>query len=153
MALYEALYGRRCHSLVGWFDPGEARLVDTNLVCDALEKIKLIQERLCTVQSRQKSYADRKPRDVAFMMGEKILLRMFPMNGAIRFIKKGKLIPRYYEDLSHVLDFSSVQLDKDLAYVEELMAILDRGGWFGFGKGLDYIGTLSSMVGSLSYKS
>ncbi|WMV54560.1 hypothetical protein MTR67_047945 [Solanum verrucosum] len=27
MALYEALYGRRCRSLVGWFEVGEAALI------------------------------------------------------------------------------------------------------------------------------
>ena len=58
MAPYEALYGRRCRSPVGWFEPGEARLLGTDLVQDALEKVKVIQERLRTAQSRQKSYAD-----------------------------------------------------------------------------------------------
>ena len=60
MAPYEALYGRRCRSLVGWFEPGEARLLGTDLVQDALDKVKLIQERLRTTQPRQKSYTDRK---------------------------------------------------------------------------------------------
>jgi len=32
MAPYEALYGRRCQSPVGWFEPGEAQLLGTNLV-------------------------------------------------------------------------------------------------------------------------
>ncbi|XP_070015551.1 uncharacterized protein [Nicotiana sylvestris] len=36
------------------------------------------------------------------------------------------ILQNYYEDLSHVLDFSSVQLDEDLAYEKEPMAILDR---------------------------
>ncbi|XP_070046933.1 uncharacterized protein [Nicotiana tomentosiformis] len=56
---YEALYGMQCHS-PGWFEPGEARLLGIDLVCDALEKVKLIQERLHTAQSRQKSYADKR---------------------------------------------------------------------------------------------
>ncbi|XP_070007505.1 uncharacterized protein [Nicotiana sylvestris] len=55
MALFEALYGRRCHSPIGWFEPGEAKLYGTNLMKDALDKVKLIQERLRTAQSRQKS--------------------------------------------------------------------------------------------------
>jgi len=45
---------------VGWFEPGEARLLGTNLVQDSLDKVKLIQDWLCTAQSRQKSYNDRK---------------------------------------------------------------------------------------------
>ncbi|XP_070031953.1 uncharacterized protein [Nicotiana tomentosiformis] len=44
MALYEALYGRRCRSPIGWFEPGEARLLGIDLVCEALEKVKVIQE-------------------------------------------------------------------------------------------------------------
>ncbi|XP_070017906.1 uncharacterized protein [Nicotiana sylvestris] len=36
------------------------------------------------------------------------------------------MLRRYHGDSSHVLDFSSIQLDKDLSYIEELVAILDR---------------------------
>ena len=100
------------------------------------------------------------------MVGERVLLRVSPMKGVMRFGKKGKLSPRfigpfeilrhvgevayelalpprlagvhpvfhvsilqrYHGDPSHVLDFSSVQLDKDLSYVEEPVAILNRQG-------------------------
>ncbi|XP_019253907.1 PREDICTED: uncharacterized protein LOC109232602 [Nicotiana attenuata] len=70
MASYETLYGRRCSSPVGWFDPRKARLVGTYLVRDALEIVKLIHERLRAVQSKKKSYSNRKARDVAYMVGE-----------------------------------------------------------------------------------
>ncbi|XP_070040952.1 uncharacterized protein [Nicotiana tomentosiformis] len=73
MAPYEALYERQCHSPVGWYEPGEARLLGTNLVCDALLKVKVIRELLRTTQSRQRSYADRKIRGVAYMAGDKDL--------------------------------------------------------------------------------
>ncbi|XP_070057538.1 uncharacterized protein [Nicotiana tomentosiformis] len=76
MAPYEALYGMRCISPVGWFKPGEARLLGIDLVQDALDKVKLVQERFRMAQSRQKGYADRKVRDVSFMVGEKVLLKV-----------------------------------------------------------------------------
>ncbi|XP_070010998.1 uncharacterized protein [Nicotiana sylvestris] len=38
MVLFESLYGRQCHSPIGWFAPGEAKLNGTDLVKDALEK-------------------------------------------------------------------------------------------------------------------
>ncbi|XP_070046382.1 uncharacterized protein [Nicotiana tomentosiformis] len=161
MAPYNALYGRKCHSLVGCFELGEDRLLGTDLVRDALEKVKLIQDRFRTTQSRQKSYVERRACDVAFMVGERVLLRVSPMKGVMRFQKKGKLIPRYislfeildrvgevafrfafppsistvhpvfhvsmlrkyFSDPSHVFDFSSIQVDKDLTYVEESVAI------------------------------
>ncbi|XP_075086324.1 uncharacterized protein LOC142169035 [Nicotiana tabacum] len=36
---------------------------------------------------------------------------------------------KYHKDKSHVLEFSTMQLDKNLAYEEEPMAILDRQAW------------------------
>ncbi|XP_070049768.1 uncharacterized protein [Nicotiana tomentosiformis] len=58
MAPYEALYGRKCRSPIGWFEVGETELLGPNLVLQAMEKVKLIRDRLRTAQSRQKSYAD-----------------------------------------------------------------------------------------------
>ncbi|XP_070007284.1 uncharacterized protein [Nicotiana sylvestris] len=71
MAPFEALYSRRCRSPIRWFELGEAKLYGTNLVQDALHKVKLIRESLRTAQSRQKSYVDQKARDVSFIVGEK----------------------------------------------------------------------------------
>ncbi|XP_070016021.1 uncharacterized protein [Nicotiana sylvestris] len=62
---------------------------------NALEKEKLIQERLRTAQSRQKSYADQKARDISFIIGEKVLLKVSPMKGVMRFGNTGKLSPRF----------------------------------------------------------
>ena len=45
--------------------------------------------------SRQKEYADRKVRDLDFMEGEQVLLKVSPMKGVMRFGKRGKLSPRY----------------------------------------------------------
>lgn len=36
------------------------------------------------------------------------------------------ILRKYHEDHSHVLDFSLVQLDENMAYEEEAVAILDR---------------------------
>ena len=66
MAPYEALYGRRCRYPIGWFEVGEAGLIGPDLVHQAMEKVKVIQERLKTVQSRQKSYTDVRRRELEF---------------------------------------------------------------------------------------
>ncbi|KAK4738510.1 hypothetical protein R3W88_002207 [Solanum pinnatisectum] len=39
MAPYEALYGRRCRSPIGWFEVGEAQLIGPDLVHQAMEKV------------------------------------------------------------------------------------------------------------------
>ena len=57
--------------------------------------MKWIQENLLAAQSRQKEYADRKVRDLEFMEGEQVLLKVSPMKGVMRFGKRGKLSPRY----------------------------------------------------------
>ncbi|XP_075086210.1 uncharacterized protein LOC142168933 [Nicotiana tabacum] len=95
MAPYEALYRRQCRSPISWFEYRDVRSLGTDLVRDALEKVKLIQKRLCTTQSRQKSYADRKDRDVAYIVDEKVLFKLLLMKGVMRSGRTGTLIPQY----------------------------------------------------------
>jgi len=66
MAPFEALYGRRCRSPIGWFEVGETQILGPDLVQQAAEKVKLIKERLKMAQSRQKSCADVRRRDIEF---------------------------------------------------------------------------------------
>ncbi|XP_070046048.1 uncharacterized protein [Nicotiana tomentosiformis] len=95
VAFYEALYGRRCRSQVGWFEPEEVSLIGPEFVCEALEKVQLIREILKATQSRQKSYSDKRHRDLKFMVGDKVFLKVSPMKGVMKFGKKGKLSPRF----------------------------------------------------------
>ncbi|XP_075091603.1 uncharacterized protein LOC142171798 [Nicotiana tabacum] len=93
MAPYEALYGRKCRSPVGWFKVGETKLLGPNLVQQAVEKVKMIQSRLFVAQSRQKSYSNNQCRDLEFSIEDWILLKVSPMENMTRFGKKGKLSP------------------------------------------------------------
>lgn len=61
----------------------------------AMEKVKIFQERLKASQSRQKSYADIRRRKLEFQVDDWVFLRVSPMKGVMRFGKKGKLSPRY----------------------------------------------------------
>ncbi|XP_009764534.2 uncharacterized protein LOC142161986 [Nicotiana tabacum] len=105
MASYEALYGRRCRSSIGWFEAGETNLLGPDLVQEAMDKVQLIRQRLLTAQSRQKSYADKRRRDLVFTIGDKVFLRVSPMKGVMRFGKRGKLSHKFiglYEILDRV---------------------------------------------------
>ncbi|XP_055803382.1 uncharacterized protein LOC129872415 [Solanum dulcamara] len=62
----------------------------------AVDKVKLIQERLVATQSRQKSYADKPRRPLEFQIGDWVFLKVSPMKGVMRFGKKGKLSPRFW---------------------------------------------------------
>ena len=58
-------------------------------------------------QSRQKSYADKRRKDLEFAIGNHVFLKVAPMKGVMRFGKKGKLSPRYvgpFEILERVGD-------------------------------------------------
>ncbi|XP_069145419.1 uncharacterized protein [Solanum lycopersicum] len=60
-----------------------------------LSKHDSIWEKLLAAQNRQKEYADRKVRDLDFMEGEQVLLKVTPMKVVMRFGKRGKLSLRY----------------------------------------------------------
>ena len=92
---YEALYGRICRSLVGWFGIGEITLIGQNLVLYAIQKVKIIRDRLKTTQSRIKSYEDTRRRELEFQVNDWVFLKVSPMKCVMRFSKKGKLNPRY----------------------------------------------------------
>ncbi|WMV09747.1 hypothetical protein MTR67_003132, partial [Solanum verrucosum] len=46
IALYEALYGRRCRYPGCWFEVGEAALIGPDSVHDAMDKVQLIRDGL-----------------------------------------------------------------------------------------------------------
>ncbi|XP_027158198.1 uncharacterized protein LOC113759821 [Coffea eugenioides] len=106
MAPYEALYGRRCRSPIHWDE--------------------VIRQRLQTAQSRQKSYADHRRKDLEFEIGDKVFLWITPLKGKIRAGKGKKLQPRYHPDPTHILPPEDVELDESLNYEERPIQILDR---------------------------
>ena len=74
---------------------GDKSLEGPELIRETSEKIPLIQQRLKTVFSRQKSYADPKKRDIQFDDGDHVFLKVSPIKGVKRYSKKGKLAPSY----------------------------------------------------------
>ncbi|GJY88787.1 reverse transcriptase domain-containing protein [Tanacetum coccineum] len=93
-APYEALYGRKCRSPVCWAEVGEAQLTGPELIQETTEKIVLIKQRMQAAQDRQKSYADRKRKPMEFEVGDRVMLKVSPWKGVVRFGKRGKLNPR-----------------------------------------------------------
>ncbi|GKC07622.1 reverse transcriptase domain-containing protein, partial [Tanacetum coccineum] len=56
-APFEALYGRKCRSLVCWTEVGEAQILGPELIQETTEKIIQIKQRMQAARDRQKSYA------------------------------------------------------------------------------------------------
>ena len=95
MAPFEALYGRRCRTPLMWDEVGDRQLFGPDLIKESEEKVKLIRDRLKIAQSRQKSYADSKRKEVTYEIGDRAYLRVSPLQGVKRFGVKGKLAPRF----------------------------------------------------------
>nr|GFA51235.1 retrotransposon protein, putative, Ty3-gypsy subclass [Tanacetum cinerariifolium] len=119
-APYEALYGRKCRSPVCWAEVGEAQLTGPELIQETTEKIVLIKQRIQAAQDRQKSYADLKRKPMEFEFGDRVMLKVSPWKGVVRFGKQGKLNPRY------VGPFKVLAKVRKVAYMLELPQELSR---------------------------
>ena len=83
MAPYEALYERKCKTLICWDEVGEQKLNDVELIEITSKKIHIIRERLKIAQDRQKSYADTRKRELEFEVGDMVFLKVAPWKGVI----------------------------------------------------------------------
>ncbi|GJY69421.1 putative reverse transcriptase domain-containing protein [Tanacetum coccineum] len=108
-ALVEALYGRKCRSLVLWAEIGESSLIGP----------------------------ERKP--LEYEVGDHVLLKVSPWKGVIHFGTKGKLALSGVHNTFHVLNLKKcladanlhvpldeIRIDKALRFVEEPIEIVDR---------------------------
>jgi hypothetical protein len=114
MALYEALYGRQCRTPLFWGQTGESQFFGPEVLKDAEKQVQMVRESLKVAQSRQKSYADKRRRDLSFEIRDFIYLKVSPMRGTRRFRVKGKLAPRY------VGPFKIIDHKGEVAYQLEL---------------------------------
>ncbi|GKD65702.1 putative reverse transcriptase domain-containing protein [Tanacetum coccineum] len=67
----------------------------TKIVRETKEKIIQIKHRLQASRDRQRSYANKRRKPLEFQVGDKVMLKVSPWKGVIRFGKRGKLNPRY----------------------------------------------------------
>jgi hypothetical protein len=95
MAPFEALYGRRCRTLLNWSQVEEREICGPDLVLEAEEKVRVIKKNLEAAQARQKSYHDKRRKPLQFKVGHHVYLKVSPTKGVQRFGIKGKLAPRY----------------------------------------------------------
>ncbi|GJZ08395.1 putative reverse transcriptase domain-containing protein [Tanacetum coccineum] len=82
-------------SPVLWAEIGESSLIGPELIQETTDKVVLIKEKLKAARDRQKSYADNRRKPLEFEVGDRVMLKVSPWKGVIRFGKKGKLAPRY----------------------------------------------------------
>src|ERR1051325_7726481 len=95
MTPFEALYGRMCRTLLCWYESGESAVIGPGIFQQTSEKIKMIQEKMRVSQSRQKSYHDKRRKDLEFSEGDHVFMRVTLMTGIGRALKSKKLTPRF----------------------------------------------------------
>nr|GFB97159.1 putative reverse transcriptase domain, ribonuclease H-like domain, aspartic peptidase domain protein [Tanacetum cinerariifolium] len=120
-APYEALYGQKCRSPVCWAEVGESQLTGPELIQETTEKIVLIKQRIQAAQDRQKNYADRKRKPMEFEIGDRVMLKVSPWKGVVRFGKRGKLNPRYVRPFKVLAKVGKVAYK--LEYPQELRRV------------------------------
>ncbi|XP_074290399.1 uncharacterized protein LOC141617123 [Silene latifolia] len=95
-------------------------LLGPQMIQDMIDQVHVIREKMRVAQDRRKSYADLRRSDIEFVVADKVLLKVSPMRGVMRFGKRGKLSQKYigpYEILYRV---------GEVAYCLALPPALDR---------------------------
>ncbi|GJZ97701.1 putative reverse transcriptase domain-containing protein [Tanacetum coccineum] len=114
-AAYETLYRRKCRSPVCWSEFGDSQLTGPELIRDTIEKVVQIKNRLLTARSRQKSYADRRPKPLEFEVSDMVLLKVSPWKG-VKCLAEGDI----------VVLMDEIQIDDKLHMIEETVEVIDR---------------------------
>ncbi|GJR97775.1 putative reverse transcriptase domain-containing protein [Tanacetum coccineum] len=94
-APFEALYGHKCRSPICWAKVGDSQLTGPEIIHETIENIIQIKSRIQAARDRQKSYADVRRKPLEFQVGDRVMLKVSPWKGVIRFDKQGKLNPCY----------------------------------------------------------
>jgi hypothetical protein len=97
-----------------WSQTGESQVFGSEVLKDAEKQVQMVRESLKVAQSQQKSFADKRRRDLSFEIGNFVYLKVSPMRGTRRFRVKGKLAPRY------VGPFKIIDRKGEVAYQLEL---------------------------------
>src|ERR1041384_4734991 len=97
-----------------WSEVGERSLFGPVIIKDAEEQVAIVRENLKAAQSRQKSYADTRRRELTFAVGDYVYLRVSPIRGTRRFHVRGKLAPRYIGPFTIVKKIGAVAYRLDL---------------------------------------
>nr|GEY97026.1 putative reverse transcriptase domain-containing protein [Tanacetum cinerariifolium] len=113
-ALFEALYGRKCHSPIIWAEVGESQLIGPELVQESIEKISQIKDRLKAASDHQKSYADKRRKPLEFSVGDYVLLKVSSWKGVVCFGKKEKLASRFVGPFDIIKKVGPVAYQLDL---------------------------------------
>ncbi|GJY73123.1 putative reverse transcriptase domain-containing protein [Tanacetum coccineum] len=100
VALFEALYGRKCRSPICWVEVGDAQLTGPKIIHETTEKIFQIKKRIQVACDRKKSLVDRNRKPMEFQ--------------------------KCYADEPLAISLDEIQIDDKLNFIEEPVEIMYR---------------------------
>nr|GFA37445.1 putative reverse transcriptase domain-containing protein [Tanacetum cinerariifolium] len=126
-APFEALYGRKCRSLVCWSEVEDAQLTGPELIRETTKMIVQIKNRLLVAHIRQKSYADVRCEPLEFEIGPVAYKLDLPqeLHGIPNTFHVSNL-KKCLADEELVIPLDEVKIDDKLHFIEELVEIMDR---------------------------
>ncbi|GJV62226.1 putative reverse transcriptase domain-containing protein [Tanacetum coccineum] len=119
-APFEALHGWKCRSPVCWAEVGQVQLTGPEIVQETTEKVIQIKQIMQAARDWQKSYTNLKRKPMEFQVGDRVMVKVSPWKGVVRFGKRGKLNPRY------VGPFKLLEKVRSVTYKIELPQELSR---------------------------
>ncbi|GJW39855.1 putative reverse transcriptase domain-containing protein [Tanacetum coccineum] len=111
----------------------DAQLTGPVIIHETTEKIVQIKSRIQAARDRQKRYVNIRRKPMVFRVGDKVMLKVSPWKGVMRFGKRGNLNLRYIgpfkkclSDESLVIMLGELRIDDKLHFVEEPVEVMDR---------------------------
>jgi hypothetical protein len=92
-----------------------------DILQEAEKQVRMVRGNLRVAQSRQKSYADHRRRELSFEVGDFVYLKVSPMRGFHHFKVRGKLASRF------IGPFKILEKRSEVSYQLELPPQLSDG--------------------------
>ncbi|GKD23443.1 reverse transcriptase domain-containing protein [Tanacetum coccineum] len=134
-SIFTSHFWQSLNKALGWV--GDAQLAGPEIIHETTKKIIQIKKRIQATRDRQKSYADRRSKPLEFQVRDKVMLKVSPWKGVIRFGKRGKINPCYigplkildkkcFSDEPLAIPLDEIQINDKLNFIEEAVEIIDR---------------------------
>jgi hypothetical protein len=95
MVPFEMLYDHRWWTPMFWSETRERKVFGPDILQEAEKQVRMVRENLRVAQSREKSYANHRRRELSFEVGDFMYLKVSLMRGLCHFKVRGKLASRF----------------------------------------------------------
>ncbi|GKE01495.1 putative reverse transcriptase domain-containing protein [Tanacetum coccineum] len=142
-APFEALYSRKCRSLICWVEVGDSQLTGPKTIHETTEKIIQIKKRIQAARDRQKSYTDRRrvirfgnrgKLNPCYISPFKVLAKVGTIAYRLEILNQLSRVhstfhvsnmKKCFSDEPLVIPLDEIQMDDKLHFIEELVEIRD----------------------------